>query len=237
MRRCGVAITCGTGEGQGSFCAVAGPAYEKELPWLLRHMQAGDTFVDVGANIGIYSLFAARRVGPKGAVYSIEPSPGAMKILRHNIESNNLKDIMTPIHAAASRVRGQLYLAGNADKWNSLQLHPSPPGLPINVTTVDDILHDPDTRSCFRFLKIDAEGVETDVLEGAWSSIQTAWPVIVFENSMNRSRELPTEWLVQRGYRIFSVHDRNSISETLPRDYGSHLNLVAVHPGSRLHMR
>jgi len=234
LHRGGLVVTCGTGRGQGSFCAVAGVLYEKELPWLLNALRPGDTFVDVGANIGIYSLHAARRLANRGAIFAIEPSPDACAVLRQNIASNRFNGVITAVHAAASRTKGQLYLAGDPGKWNSLQLQSEPTGVPIEVTAVDQVLSNPTTRRAFHFLKIDAEGVETDVLEGAWGSIQTSWPAIIFENSINRLRETPTHWLKARGYAIFAVSARGKLVHAPPDDYGAHINLVALHPRSRV---
>jgi FkbM family methyltransferase len=233
VRRSGLTISCGTGDGQGSFCAIAGPGYEPELLWLLGQLQPGDTFVDVGANIGIYSLHAARHLRGSGLVLSLEPSPEAVRVFKRNIEQNNFSATVVPIHAAASHTPGRLYLAGNPTKWNSLQLQEHPPGTPIDVTTVDEILANPESRANFHFLKIDAEGVETDVLDGAQESMQKTWPKIIFENSINRLNQLPTTWLHQRGYTIHAVDHHSRIMEVSTADYGRHTNLVAIHPLSR----
>lgn len=233
VRRAGLSLTCGTGDGQGSFCAIAGPDYEPELRWLLGQLQSGDTFVDVGANIGIYSLQAARKLKGAGSVFAVEPSPDALRVLQQNITYNGFAEVVTAVHAAASRKEGQLYLGGDPTKWNSLQLHEHPPGIPIEVTTVDTILRGPKRRSNFHFLKIDAEGVETDVLEGAWESIQESWPKIIFENSINRLDALPTDWLRKRGYKICAIDHRGRVTEASPSSYCRHTNLVAVHPHSR----
>lgn len=237
VRRAGLSITCGTGDGQGSFCAIAGPEYEPELLWLLTTIQPGDTFVDVGANIGIYSLHAARCLKGSGAVFSFEPSPDAVRMLMKNNEQNGFEKIITPIHAAASRTSGQLFLAGSPTKWNSLQLHDHPPGIPIEVKTVDQVLSDETRRAKFHFMKIDAEGVETDVLEGARDLIDRMWPKIIFENSINRSNELPTDWLLQRGYSIHAVDLRGHLVSVPFSEYERHTNLVAVHPNSRKNAR
>jgi FkbM family methyltransferase len=233
VRRAGLSIACGTGDGQGSFCAIAGPAYEAELLWLIDELQPRDTFVDIGANIGIYSLHAARRLKGGGTIVSLEPSPDAMRLLERNIQLNGFTNTIVPIHAAASRAAGQLYLAGTPKKWNSLQLHEHPPGIPIQVTTIDSVLSKAQSSEDLHFLKIDAEGVETDVLEGARESIERTWPKIIFENSINRSDELPTEWLRRKGYIIHAVGRRNQLAPVAPADYQRHTNLVAVHPRSR----
>jgi FkbM family methyltransferase len=172
VKRAGLRVSCGLADGQGAFCAIAGPDYEPELGWLLNQLRQGDTFVDVGANVGIYSLHVARILRSSGAAYALEPSPDAVEILKKNIALNGFGDLVIPVHAAASCREGQLYLAGDPTKWNSLQLHEHPPGIPIRVTTVDTLLSGSANQEHFHFLKIDAEGVEFDVLEGAHESIR-----------------------------------------------------------------
>lgn len=233
VKRDGLKIACGLAHGQGSYCAISGDYYEAELAWLLNQLRPQDVFVDVGANIGIYSLYAARTVGSSGLVISIEPSHGAFSLLQQNISLNGLTEIVTPLHAAASQTEGELFLTGDPTKWNSLQLKDSAGGVPVRVTTVDNALKDPAKRGDFRFLKIDAEGVETDVLEGAWSAIQVGWPAIIFENSINRSQQLPTDWLISRGYAIYCVDRNGRLQAVEVQDYSKSNNLVALHPRSR----
>ena len=234
VKRSGLRLCCGTRNGQGSFCAVDGLGYEPELRWLLNQLQPGDTFVDVGANIGIYSLHAARKLKGSGSVLSMEPSPDAIRLLKRNIALNGFEKIVTAVHAAASNKDGELYLAGDPTRWNSLQLHEGPPGVPICVTTVDHLLTDFDKGSFFHFLKIDAEGVESEVLEGARDSIQTTWPSIIFENSINRSNMLPTTWLCEKGYQLCTIDRTGRLSEVAAADYKLYINLIAVHRYSKI---
>src|SRR5882762_8210273 len=56
-------------------------------------IKPGDLFVDVGANIGFYTIWAALRVGPEGRVFSFEPNPLATAFLERNIELNELRNV------------------------------------------------------------------------------------------------------------------------------------------------
>src|SRR5207249_2412898 len=69
--------------------------------WIDERLSPGDTFIDVGANIGYYSLLAARRVGPTGSVVAIEPSPKTFRALEANLAQNRLKNVRT-VNAAVS---------------------------------------------------------------------------------------------------------------------------------------
>lgn len=204
VRRSGMWVSCGTKSGQGAYCAIAGLAYEPELPWLLSQLQPGDTFIDVGANIGIYSIHAARKVGPTGRVFSVEPSSGAAAMLTKNVASNGLSEIVSIVRAAASDKSGRLFLSGNPHQWNSLKLSATPPGGEITATTIDGMLSSANVSiRNVKCIKIDAEGLELEVLQGADAALQKFLPVIVFENTFERTRKETPDWLKSKGYSVY----------------------------------
>ena len=65
-----------------------------------------DTFVDLGANIGFYTLIASRIVGENGRVFSFEPTPSTFQTLKKNIKENNFNDIVIAEDIAVSNVSG-----------------------------------------------------------------------------------------------------------------------------------
>jgi len=82
----------------------------KTLMPLLQILQPGDTVYDIGASVGIHTIFMAKKVGKKGRIVAIEPFNKSFKILKQNIGLNNLNNIV-PIHIALSDKveRGSLY--------------------------------------------------------------------------------------------------------------------------------
>jgi FkbM family methyltransferase len=69
--------------------------YTKEegtIKWIREHVKPGDAFLDIGANIGLYSMVAAQCVGPTGAVYAVEPHLVNFQSLLRNIAENNFQD-------------------------------------------------------------------------------------------------------------------------------------------------
>src|SRR6266699_2559349 len=64
-----------------------------EREFLNRFLRPGDTFVDVGANIGLFTLIAARLVGPQGRVLSFEPTPETFARLTKNVQTNRLENV------------------------------------------------------------------------------------------------------------------------------------------------
>lgn len=230
VRRDGVWITCGTKPGQGAWCAIAGLGYEPELPWILGRLGPGDTFVDVGANTGIYTVHAARKVGPTGKVFSVEPCEPATKILEKNVENNGLGPTVRIIRAAASEANGSFYLSGDPDRWNALQLSaaPSAAQLPILGMTLDSLL---EGQERVRAIKIDVEGLEAEILKGAARTLARHKPALVFENTFRRTRNRAAQWLSERGYLVGFLPETigNRPQEMVTSGWASHwANLVAI---------
>lgn len=126
----------------------------------------GDTIIDVGANIGAVALHAARKVGPAGRVFAIEPAPDNVRVLRANVSRNQLPQV-TVIEAAAGsrRETRTLYVRGEVSAVNSF--YPESVYASVTAETIvqvvplDDICDQP-----VALVKIDVEGAELDVLAG-----------------------------------------------------------------------
>jgi len=97
-------------------------AYELEL--LEQLLLPGTTFIDVGANIGIYTSIAARLIEPTGIAYSFEPVPENFEILKRNLVNNHLTNVVTEQVAIGDRIgRSVLYLDDNSIGTHSLLRH------------------------------------------------------------------------------------------------------------------
>ena len=158
-----------------------------ELPVQIALVDAlgpGDVFVDVGANVGFFSLLAARLVGPAGAVYAIEPVPANVRRVEANARRNRF-DNVTTIAAAATERTGTTTLV--------LAVHPggaavasagSPPDpagtLDVRTVSIDDLVATGQIRPP-DVIKIDVEGAELDVLVGCATTLRAHRPVVVCE--------------------------------------------------------
>ncbi len=136
-------------------------------------LKPGDLFVDVGANIGYFSLLASRCVGSDGAVVSIEASPSIFHILQTNISRNNCDNI-DALNIAATGSSGtiQLYAApgSNLGMTSTLQSRDYPPEAIIPCNRIFDILG-PGRCAKVRLIKIDIEGAEWPVLKSILEDI------------------------------------------------------------------
>ncbi|MEK7114797.1 MAG: FkbM family methyltransferase [Patescibacteria group bacterium] len=79
-------------------------AVSENIEILEKILKAGDTAIDVGANIGLMTLFMARAVGPAGRVFAFEPAPENLKLLQKNIEANGYKNVIVTSAAVSDHV-------------------------------------------------------------------------------------------------------------------------------------
>lgn len=139
--------------------------------WLLRHLREGDVAVDVGANIGYYTLVSAKRVGPSGSVIACEPLPASISALERNLRLNGVHNAVVHNVAAASREdvvkiwqprEGVLGDASTRPTVAEGGVHK------VRAMPLADLIPDPER---VRLIKIDVEGDELAALAGLESAM------------------------------------------------------------------
>ena len=148
-----------------------------------RLLQPGGVFIDVGANIGYFTLLAAARVGPQGRVVAFEPNPDNCELLAESIRANGFENITVHPYAVGDRPRDSLLAAGGVIS-NGHILDAPPAAAPVyrrvRVVRADDHLRDLPTVDV---VKIDIEGGEPRALRGMTDLVRVHQPVIVSEFS------------------------------------------------------
>jgi FkbM family methyltransferase len=178
--------------------------FEKdETDYLTKILKKGDVFVDIGANIGLFSLIASKIVGDEGTVLSFEPAPLTFSRLNENVKLNNLKNIDTR-NIGLSNKKGEFtfYVSNNGyDAWNSFapsQDNKLESTLQIPVSTLDMELKDID-KTKIKLVKIDVEGWEKFVLFGGKDFFVNFNPIVMVEfteaNTFNA------------GYPVYEIYD------------------------------
>jgi FkbM family methyltransferase len=138
-----------------------------ETSLVLSLLRAGDVFVDVGANIGYFSVLAASVVGAQGAVFAFEPEPDNCRLLRANAEFNGLDHCITVIEAALSDAAGQGQLFLSADNLGDHQVYAGDEqrsSVPISLLDGGKYLAGRLQR--IDLLKVDTQGSEYQVMAG-----------------------------------------------------------------------
>jgi FkbM family methyltransferase len=138
--------------------------------WLRANLKAGDTVIDVGANVGWYSLLAARLVGPAGKVVSVEASPTIAKKLAANIGLNpDLAGRITVHQCAAGDHEGEISLysgaAENSGQTTTVGTAGAKADATVPLKPLSTILAGVDLQKV-RVIKIDVEGAEASVVAG-----------------------------------------------------------------------
>lgn len=139
--------------------------YEPEETELYRTLiKPGDRVLDIGANIGYFTLLFARLVGPGGVVYAFEPDPDNFRLLRKNIKKNGYRNIRAFPFAVSDRTsKGNLYLNDyNMGDHRIFDSHNGRKKIPIKIKALDEFL--PGLSPVF--VKIDVQGSEIMAFEG-----------------------------------------------------------------------
>lgn len=136
----------------------------EEVGLLRLLVRPGMQVVDVGANVGLYSLLLGRLVGERGCVYSFEPEPHLYATLRENCSSNGLTNVVPFGYAAGTSHRRQWFQCATFNSGNNSLIRSSSHAVTLEVTVVriDDIL----PVEKVDFVKIDVQGHELGALAG-----------------------------------------------------------------------
>lgn len=176
-------------------------------------LRPGDNVIDVGANIGFYTVPMGRRLREiGGALYAIEPFAPNLERLRENLAANDLLDTVSVIASAVGDRGGSVTLVpepGEARTANTVAHEAAPDAAgAVSLTTLDSIVEREGIRAC-RFMKIDVEGWELAALRGATGLLTTHRPVV--------EGELNAFWMQDRGW---SYDDLAALAASC--DYDSH---------------
>jgi FkbM family methyltransferase len=193
--------------------AVRAGSYEPEIVALLRRLvRPGMGVLDLGANIGFFTLLSATLVGPRGHVFAVEPNPRNARLLEASRRMNGFNQVSV-LQVAAAAAHGLLVL-------NTSYSNGTTAGLPDNIAAVlacetvpavriDDLL--PGDRP-IDVIKVDVEGAEYIALRGCAATIRRDRPVIVSEFSPGQMPGISgidgpgyLRWLMDLGYRISVV--------------------------------
>lgn len=230
-------------QGDMSQCTYVDGRYEpNEMFAMAQLIRPSMCVVDVGANAGIFTLMAARLAGPGGSVHAFEPSPRDRERLQANVALNALPNVS--VHAMAlGRAAGKAVLAVSA------AAHPGHNTLggfaykedaraysvEVEVMSLDDFARSAGLTR-LDLLKIDVEGSETAVLEGAQESLRKFRPVIVAEAADASLRQMGSSaneliaLLRASGYDV-KVFGLSGSPEPLVGDRLTGLNLLCTPAG------
>lgn len=160
----------------------------------------GERALDVGANIGVFTLALANLVGPQGQVIAFEPQVQNYKLLEENaIKYGNIITFCKACSAPGELItRVSSFDALGHKNYGRIECGPQG-DLVVDVTTIDEVLN----GDAVGFIKIDVEGMELEVLLGGAESIRKWRPILYLENDRPQNSAKLINWVHSLGYRLF----------------------------------
>ncbi len=185
----------------GYVLGTTEPEVQAALDMLLR---PGMTVYDIGANVGFHAISAARRIGPDAKVVCFEPLPSNAKQIEYNAASNKFTNIQVVTAALGSSEGEAAFWTSRQPTWGKLASVGKKPDKFANEVKVSlrrlDSVVDELKLPPPALIKMDVEGSEIDVLEGARKTLERYRPTLLIEaHGTNAAIE---NFLVAIGYRV-----------------------------------
>ncbi len=183
---------------------------------LVEHLRPGMVVYDIGANIGFFSLLAARLVGPSGRVFAFEPEPTLLPRLRENIGRNGF-DHITVVGKAVTATSGEIFFeptdSHRSPDFGLGRIRQEAACTTITVAGValDDFVLQhpwPDVVKC------DAEGAEVDILRGATQLLRARRTIFVIETHSAAHERAVCELLEQHGYTVTRLDELHVLAQS-----------------------
>ena len=217
---------------------ISGCSEPNEFAFLYAILAPGMVFIDAGANDGLYTLFAARRVGPEGMVLAFEPSAREFSRLEQNVDLNELKNVKRLRVALADHNGEQdLAVAGyehegqntlGAFAYSGVELFRKER---VPTRRLDDVVQE-EKLSRIDIIKIDVEGAECRVIEGGREVINRFRPIVLFEafdsalRKQSSSRNALLALVSSLQYELFTFQT-GAVPGALPPDGGNMIGIPA----------
>ena len=196
------------------------PVLQEAVDVMRRYIRPGDVAIDIGAHTGDTAIPMALAAGREGCVLALEPNPCVFAILKKNSELNPEKTTIVPLMIAATQESGDFDFEysdaglcnGGLHEGVSRWRHGHAFKLRVRGENLQAYLaeHFPALIPRVRFLKVDAEGYDYQVLESLKSLISERKPFIkaeVFKHLSLERRELLYDFLAGFGYDVFCVEN------------------------------
>ncbi|MDT4328985.1 FkbM family methyltransferase [Methylomonas sp. MED-D] len=184
-----------------------------------------DIVVDIGANFGMYTLGAAKRLGDAGRVYAFEPDERSMSLLKENLQLNALEERVTRIGACVGSYDGEVkfYAAANPSFSGIFDTNRSETAEILNlpIRRLDSVMREHGVDRIDK-VKIDVEGAEYEVLDGASETLAHSDAIIMLEISNKNLDDQRTTRLSEmlkamndNGYGAVHINQDNVLAQLI----------------------
>jgi FkbM family methyltransferase len=194
--------------------------YEPQVFTLLKQtIKPGAVILDVGANVGVLAIFMARWSGPGGHVHAFEPSPNPKQVLIDHLRLNGLSSRVTVCPLALSDVEGitTFYAVGISGKsaLSNVNIGLDTEQFQVPITTIDAYCGSLNIKPSL--IKIDVEGFEFSVLNGARDTLKEFRPSVLVElhpmnwPALGIDRRWVADQLAELNYTVAAVEKQTDI--------------------------
>jgi FkbM family methyltransferase len=198
----------------------------------INNIKEGDTVIDLGANIGYYTLLFAKLVGKSGKVIAFEPHPENFAILKKNVEANGYKNVVCEQKAVSkSSERIKLFIDEEATTKHAIANSKfcSKNFVSVDSVKLDDYLEE---NTKIDFIKMDIEGAEYFVLEGMKNVLEKNPTMTIiteftpyYFNNLGVDPKKVVGLLHENNFNLFNLNEEKDIEEPfLLKDFSNHLN-------------
>lgn len=166
--------------GLGLYLRTKGEFEPLQTKTFIKTVKKGDTVLDIGANVGYYTILASKLVGPKGKVYAFEPDPDNLVLLNKNLELNGCKNVVVSPFALSDENGKDFLVKDSVNPGEStLSLRKKGKRIEIQKITLDAFLENEGIEE-IDVAKIDVEGAEIGVLKGGLKTLKNSKNLTLF---------------------------------------------------------
>ena len=179
-----------------------------------KEIKKGDVVLDIGANIGYYTLIFAKLVGKEGKVFAFEPDPTNFSLLKKNVEINDYKNVILVKKAVSNKTgKIKLYLCGdNQGDHRIYDSHDNRHWIQIEAIRLDDYFKNYNGK--INFIKMDIQGAEGGAAQGMFNLLKKnnvkivteVWPIGLKRFGTDAEEYL--KLLAELGFRLYEINER-----------------------------
>jgi len=185
-----------------------------EVALVEKNVKKGDVVLDIGANIGYYTLIMARLVGDEGKVLAFEPDPDNFALLKKNVEANGYRNV-TVVQKAVTDRNGEIKLYRSQENMGDHRIYETTedrPSVSIEAIRMDDYLKNHDVK--VDFIKMDIQGAEYSAIRGMTALFEQNrhlkivtefWPHAL--KSFGVEPEQYLNLLQQHGFKLYKIDE------------------------------
>ena len=185
---------------------------QKQTNEFLRQVKKGNVVFDVGANVGYYTILASKRVGEDGIVFSFEPAVRNLAFLHNHIKLNKLKNVVILPFACAEQSTLRIFsfgpsiAQGHMENDSAIKKFDLISNTIVQTVTIDEFVHK--SAVLPHIIKIDVEGSELSVLNGARDTLIKCKPIIFLSIHSNELEISCKEYLKNFSYQFILLDEK-----------------------------